>query len=176
MAALFHIIQAFQMQVCMPIEFPSSTKLSLAIGLKIQSYLTPAFGLNLSTAQELLGKMEKEMKAKVDINDILSGHCLSDDSAKELAEPLNDITENILQLMKHFMPVPLTNIFRHEAWRQSVFKNIKDDNVGLHASCSLHHIMNEYTVTLFLYSDGAINVITKLAAIIGQINTKVSKI
>lgn len=69
------------------------TKLSLALGLKVRSHLTPKYNFNLSLAQDLKGKEEARMaKIADDINDVLSGHTLSEDSAHELTAPMHEIS------------------------------------------------------------------------------------
>lgn len=54
---------------------------------------------------------------------------LSDEGAKELGAPMNDISVSVMQLFKHFMPMPLSNIFRNGAWRESVYSGIMEEHV-----------------------------------------------
>lgn len=54
---------------------------------------------------------------------------LSDESAKELGAPMNDISASIMQLFKHFMPMPLSNIFRNVAWREPIYSGIMEEHV-----------------------------------------------
>lgn len=103
------------------------TKLSLPVGIKLQSYLTPTRNLNLSLAQDLLGKHEAKMAEKTeDINDVLSGHTLSTEASHDLVSPIHEISANILKLFKYYMPSPLPNILRNTAWQDSVYKGVME--------------------------------------------------
>lgn len=68
------------------------------------------------------------MKEIRDINDVLSGHVLSEKAIEELTVPIGEITQSILNVFEHFMPVPLTNILKSVVWKESVYSNIDDDN------------------------------------------------
>lgn len=75
---------------------------------------------------------------------------LSDESAKELSAPMNDISASIMQLFKHFMPIPLSNIFLSVAWRESVYSGIMEEYVRFQEA-KIRFEFEQFTTPIFVF-------------------------
>lgn len=76
-----------------------------------------------------LQKRADKVLHETNIEEVLTGENLTEDSIKILLEEPHEITKSIYLILKEFKPGPLTNIFKHPAWQESPFSKIREDSV-----------------------------------------------
>lgn len=73
--------------------------------------------------------MQDEVHEDQNINDILLGHGLNDDSRKKLTSSFSQIEMNLMSMVDSFMPKPVEKLYTLDIYQSSVYRVIQPDDI-----------------------------------------------
>lgn len=109
--------------------------------------------------------MQDEVHEDQNINDILLGHGLNDDSRKKLTSSFSQIEMNLMSMMDSFMPKPVEKLYTLDIYQSSVYRVIQPDDIDFVHAIKMYRLklvnMSVYEYFMHILSKRSMDLILR---------------